>query len=202
MWQKSLPDEPFWESPWGKGRPGWHIECSAMIYKILGPQIDIHGGGFDLIYPHHESEVAQSESFTGKVPFVSNFLHVGMLYYKGEKMSKSLGNLILVSDLLKTYSSQAVRWLLLSHHYRIEWEYFEKDIIKAQKEVDIVLELIEETTNSPIDKAFLLSFESFMEDDFNTPKALQLIFSKAKDPGMNATIRKALTILGFTLQKR
>ena len=101
LWQKSKNDEPFWDSKWGKGRPGWHIECSAMVYKYLDKKIDIHGGGSDLRYPHHESEVAQSEQFTGVKPFSQVWMHIGMVEYKGEKISKSLGNLVMVSDLLK-----------------------------------------------------------------------------------------------------
>ena len=104
--------EPHWKSPWGKGRPGWHIECSAMIESALGEQIDIHGGGRDLIFPHHESERAQAESLTGKKPYVQFWMHTGMVMYEGEKMAKSLGNLILVENLLKQYSPSAIRWLL------------------------------------------------------------------------------------------
>jgi len=123
LWQKVKEGEPSWQSPWGEGRPGWHIECSAMINTYLGDRIDIHGGGRDLIYPHHESEIAQSESFTGRKPFVGYWLHIGMVLYEGEKMAKSLGNLIIVSDLAKKYSANTIRWLLLSHHYRKPWEY-------------------------------------------------------------------------------
>ena len=110
------------------GRPGWHIECSAMIHKYLGKQIDIHGGGKDLIYPHHESEIAQSENYTGKKPFVKYWMHIAMVMSCGEKMSKSLGNLVMVRDLLKMYSANEIRWYLLSHHYRNPWEYMESDL--------------------------------------------------------------------------
>ncbi len=111
VWQGWKEGEPFWDSPWGKGRPGWHIECSAMINEFLGDQIDIHGGGRDLIFPHHESEIAQSESFTGKRPFSRFFMHTAMVMHSGEKMSKSLGNLVLISQLLKSHSPNAIRWM-------------------------------------------------------------------------------------------
>jgi len=132
LWQRSKKGEPFWESPWSKGRPGWHIECSAMINRFLGDQIDIHGGGRDLIYPHHESEIAQSESFNGKRPFSKYFMHTAMVMYQAEKMSKSLGNLVMIGDLVKKYSSNAIRFVLLSHHYRMPWEFEEQELKKAE----------------------------------------------------------------------
>ncbi|TMC64982.1 MAG: cysteine--tRNA ligase, partial [Chloroflexota bacterium] len=124
LWQAQAPGEPAWPSPWGPGRPGWHIECSAMSMHYLGPQIDIHGGGADLAFPHHTSEIAQSEHFTGKRPFSRIWMHTGMVHQDGEKMSKSLGNLTLVSDLLKEHSADAIRITLLNHHYRYPWECF------------------------------------------------------------------------------
>ncbi|HET8522612.1 MAG TPA: cysteine--tRNA ligase, partial [Thermomicrobiales bacterium] len=123
LWQAAAPNEPTWPSPWGEGRPGWHIECSAMATQYLGPKIDIHGGGADLVFPHHECEIAQSEGATGQEPFARYWMHVGMVGYQGEKMSKSLGNLVLVRDALDTYSADAVRLYLFSHHYRSTWEY-------------------------------------------------------------------------------
>src|SRR5207302_4198610 len=123
LWQASSPEEPRWQSPWGDGRPGWHIECSAMALEHLGPQVDVHGGGDDLIYPHHESEIAQSESATGVRPFARIWVHVGMLQYQGKKMSKSLRNLVLIRDLLPRYDADSIRVLLLRHHYREPWEY-------------------------------------------------------------------------------
>ncbi|OGK21934.1 cysteine--tRNA ligase [Candidatus Roizmanbacteria bacterium RIFCSPHIGHO2_02_FULL_37_13b] len=142
LWQKSITNEPFWPSPWGQGRPGWHIECTAMNLKYLGSQIDIHGGGSDLIFPHHDSEIAQSESYTGKKPFVKYWLHCGMVLYESEKMSKSLGNLVFIKDLKKKYSANAIRWLLLSNHYRRPWEYIEEDLKDCQKIVDRFQRLI------------------------------------------------------------
>jgi len=150
LWQMSKFDEPFWESPWRKGRPGWHIECSAMVYKYLGKKIDIHGGGGDLRYPHHESEIAQSESFTGQKPFSQFWMHTGTVMYAGEKMSKSLGNLVLIYDLLKTYSPNAIRFLMLTHHYRTPWEYHEEDLKKAQNTITAIEKKLKVLNSKPI----------------------------------------------------
>ena len=122
LWQPSLPDEPAWESRWGPGRPGWHIECSALALRELGETVDIHGGGRDLVFPHHECEAAQSEAVTGK-PFVRHWMHVGMVGLDGTKMSKSLGNLVFVGDLCKEWEPAAVRLALLAHHYRGDWDW-------------------------------------------------------------------------------
>jgi L-cysteine:1D-myo-inositol 2-amino-2-deoxy-alpha-D-glucopyranoside ligase len=122
LWQPSAPDEPSWESRWGRGRPGWHIECSALAMRELGMTIDLHGGGADLVFPHHECEAAQSEAATGR-PFVRHWMHQGMVRLDGEKMSKSLGNLVFVSDLLKDWEPSAVRLAILGHHYRSSWEW-------------------------------------------------------------------------------
>jgi L-cysteine:1D-myo-inositol 2-amino-2-deoxy-alpha-D-glucopyranoside ligase len=130
LWQPSLPDEPSWPSPWGAGRPGWHIECSAMSITYLGPRFEIHGGGQDLIFPHHESEIAQSEGATGQAPFVAWWMHAGMLRYHGEKMSKSLGNLVLVRDLLRSWPGDAIRHYLIAHHYRAELD-FDETVLEA-----------------------------------------------------------------------
>jgi cysteinyl-tRNA synthetase len=131
LWQAKAPGEPFWVSPWSEGRPGWHIECSAMAMTHLGATLDIHGGGADLIYPHHESEIAQSESASGRSPFVRIWAHVGMLRYQGEKMSKSLGNMVFAQDLLARYTADAVRLALFSHHYRQSWEYTDEVITRG-----------------------------------------------------------------------
>ncbi len=130
LWQPSLPDEPAWESRWGPGRPGWHIECSALAMRELGQTVDIHGGGRDLIFPHHECETAQSEAVTG-VRFVRYWLHVGLVGLGGAKMSKSLGNLVFVSDLLKSWEPPVVRLALLGHHYRHDWEWSNEDLVRA-----------------------------------------------------------------------
>ena len=186
LWQKSLPDEPSWNSPWSWGRPGWHIECSAMAYKYIDKKVDIHGGGIDLIYPHHESEIAQSEHFTGEKPFVQIWMHTGAVAYQGEKMSKSLGNLVLVSDLLKTYSANAIRYMLLSNHYRSPWEYTEKDIEKAATSVKNIEKALESTPSETVKN---VSVPDSLLNDLGTPKALQEIeqclhakqFAEAKD---------------------
>ena len=129
LWQAQQPGEPAWPSPWGQGRPGWHIECSAHVDQVLlGPRIDIHGGGSDLVFPHHTCEIAQSENATGERPFVHDLDALRMVGLDGEKMSKSLGNLILARDLLQTYTPDAMRLLLLSHHYREPWEYTEDEM--------------------------------------------------------------------------
>jgi L-cysteine:1D-myo-inositol 2-amino-2-deoxy-alpha-D-glucopyranoside ligase len=130
LWQPSLADEPAWESRWGAGRPGWHIECSALARRELGDTIDIHGGGRDLVFPHHECEIAQCESVTNK-PFVRHWIHVGLVALDGKKMSKSLGNLVFVADLLKEFEPMAVRLALLNHHYRGDWEWRAHDALEA-----------------------------------------------------------------------
>jgi L-cysteine:1D-myo-inositol 2-amino-2-deoxy-alpha-D-glucopyranoside ligase len=131
LWQRSAADEPAWESPWGPGRPGWHIECSAMAMTYLGERFEIHGGGGDLLFPHHESELAQSEGATGNGPWVRHWTHAGMLHYDGDKMSKSLGNLVLVRDLLRTYSGDAIRHYLVAHHYRSEVHFDSDDLERS-----------------------------------------------------------------------
>ncbi len=129
LWQPSEPDEPSWQSLWGSGRPGWHIECSALALRELGTTIDLHGGGADLIFPHHECETAQSESATG-APFVRHWMHQAMVRLNGEKMSKSLGNLVFVSDLLDEWDPAAIRLAILAHHYRTPWEWTD-DVMPA-----------------------------------------------------------------------
>jgi L-cysteine:1D-myo-inositol 2-amino-2-deoxy-alpha-D-glucopyranoside ligase len=135
LWQRSAPGEPEWDAAWGAGRPGWHIECSAMSMAYLGNRFEIHGGGADLLFPHHESERAQSEGASGERPFVSFWTHAGMLHYDGDKMSKSLGNLVLVRDLLTTYSGDAIRHYLVSHHYRSEVHFTDADLDRSARAV-------------------------------------------------------------------
>lgn len=191
----SDPSEPSWESPWGKGRPGWHIECSTMIYEYLGTTIDIHGGGRDLMYPHHENEIAQSESFTGE-KFVNTWMHTGMVLYEGEKMSKSLGNLVLMSDVLKKYSSFAIRWLLLSHHYRAPWEYEEMEMREVEEKVTKILRKLSSVDIAK--KPVGVEFESIMEDDLNTPKVLELV-ERLIEENKKSQAKNILEILGFVL---
>lgn len=208
LWRPSAPHQPAhipsFDSPWSKGRPGWHIECSAMTISSLGSQIDIHGGGIDLIYPHHESEITQSESATKQIPFAAYWLHTGTVYINGQKMSKSLGNLILVSDLLKKYSANAIRWVLLSHHYREKWEYDEKEFERADK---IFTQLVFQIQNlseqkSCSDKNYMQLATDLLSNDLQTPQMLKE-FTKIKEGSLSAAqshdIRTILSMLGFVL---
>ncbi len=187
LWKKMKEGEPYWESPWGKGRPGWHIECSAMVLNLLGDTIDIHGGGQDLKFPHHRNEIAQSESFTGK-PFANYFLHNGFVNVDDEKMSKSLGNFFLVSDVVKKFDPMVVRLFLISSHYRSSINYtldnmqqIEKNynrllksiktiqnvpVVNSSKEEANLIELVDTTMNEIVDA---------MDNDFNTPVAIASI---------------------------
>jgi len=136
LWQAQAPGEPAWASPWGKGRPGWHIECSTMSTTLLGNTIDLHSGGGDLLFPHHECEIAQVEGATGQEPFVRYWFHTAMVEHEGEKMSKSLGNLVMARDLLQEYTADALRLYMASHHYRQSWSYAEADLRAAQAQAD------------------------------------------------------------------
>lgn len=186
LWQRSLPDEPAWDSPWGPGRPGWHIECSAMAMTYLGGRFDIHGGGADLAFPHHESERAQSEGGGAERPWVEHWAHAGMLRYEGEKMSKSLGNLVLVRDLLKTYSGDAIRHYLVSRHYRSEVDFDEADLDRsAEAAARLRHASMRAEELSPADPALAdpdrllpvvaqqrAAFLAAMDDDLDTPRAM------------------------------
>jgi L-cysteine:1D-myo-inositol 2-amino-2-deoxy-alpha-D-glucopyranoside ligase len=197
LWQTQAPGEPSWPSPWGPGRPGWHIECSAMSMRYLGPQIDIHGGGADLAFPHHTCEIAQSEHFTGKVPFSRFWMHSGMVYQDGEKMSKSLGNLTLVSDLLKDYSADAIRVTLLNHHYRYPWECFREDLQVATETVELfkqVRMLVGDRVDGT-DNLLHGLFVAAMENDLNTPQALLLLRQAAEIVVVNHNVKTGAEIL-------
>lgn len=177
LWQRSLPDEPAWDAAWGAGRPGWHLECSAMSMTYLGTQFEIHGGGADLLFPHHESERAQSEGATGDRPFVSHWTHAGMLHYGGAKMSKSLGNLVLVRDLLRTHSADAVRHYLSSHHYRSEVDHTDAGLANSDAAVARLADaaLRGDPGVTPADAGVLALRDRFgaaMDDDLDTPRAL------------------------------
>jgi L-cysteine:1D-myo-inositol 2-amino-2-deoxy-alpha-D-glucopyranoside ligase len=173
LWQASVPGEPRWQSPWGDGRPGWHIECSAMALEHLGPQVDVHGGGADLIYPHHESEIAQSESATGVRPFARIWMHVGMLRYQGEKMSKSLRNLVIVRDLLARYDADSIRVLLLRHHYREPWEYTQDQLDDAATWTKRLRGLADRSGRGSGESA--LAVRAALEDDLDTARALRVL---------------------------
>jgi L-cysteine:1D-myo-inositol 2-amino-2-deoxy-alpha-D-glucopyranoside ligase len=179
LWQAAKPGEPTWASPWGRGRPGWHIECSAMSQHYLGDTLDIHGGGGDLVFPHHECEIAQSEQYTGVQPFVRFWMHIAMVRHEGEKMSKSLGNLVMARDLLQVYRADAVRAYLLSHHYRTAWEYDETDLKcnTARVERYVVAGQADPVAGGdPLDSApYRERFLAAMEDDLDTPAALSAL---------------------------
>ncbi len=200
LWQRSKTDEPSWEAPFGKGRPGWHIECSAMIKKYLEDQIDLHGGGRDLIFPHHESEIAQSESYTNSKPFVKYWIHTAMLLHLGEKMAKSLGNLVMVSDLLKNNTANEIRWLLLSHHYRKPWEFDENELLESKNAVALINKVLSNKSKKNKSKDNFLEFIGLMDDDINTPEALKYLISLAKQEKTDSeTLSKSLLTLGFSL---
>jgi L-cysteine:1D-myo-inositol 2-amino-2-deoxy-alpha-D-glucopyranoside ligase len=177
LWQASAPGEPRWESPWGEGRPGWHIECSAMALEYLGAQVDVHGGGADLIYPHHESEIAQSESATGVRPFARIWAHVGMLRYQGEKMSKSLGNLVLIRDLLPRYDPDSIRVLLLRHHYREPWAYTHDQLDDAAEWTHRLHEAVARAGDATSDRGGEAAklVRAALEDDLDSARALQVL---------------------------
>lgn len=189
LWKASKPGEPSWESPWGAGRPGWHIECSAMSLKYLGETLDIHGGGQDLIFPHHENEIAQSESFTGKKPFVKYWLHNGLLQLGEDKMSKSLGNLITIKQALQKYSPDAIRLFILSSHYRSPLTYSEEALEAAERGAERLRQAAqaEDRGDKPdkwareSEKHYSQRFNDAMDDDFNTAQALALLFNLARE---------------------
>ncbi len=183
LWKAAKPGEPFWESPWGKGRPGWHIECSAMAHRHLGEQIDIHGGGNDLVFPHHENEIAQTEGFTGK-PFSSCWVHNGMLQLSGEKMSKSLGNLVTIDDFLKSHDADTFRVLILRNKYRSPLAFNPEVIESAAQSVRRLrgaLEGYDPTLKPSAEMAeYRQRFIEAMEDDFNSANASAVIFDTAR----------------------
>jgi L-cysteine:1D-myo-inositol 2-amino-2-deoxy-alpha-D-glucopyranoside ligase len=183
LWQAAAPDEPTWDSPWGPGRPGWHIECTAMATKYLGRSIDIHGGGYDLIFPHHECEIAQSENATGVQPFARFWMHVAMVNYEGEKMSKSLGNLVLASDLLERYPSDAIRLYLFSHHYRMLWEFDDQEMDEWNHKASRLgnaARRISGRVEADIDtNTFRSTFLAALEHDLHTPAAIGTLMALA-----------------------
>ena len=185
LWRFSKLDEPAWESPWDWGRPGWHIEDTAIAEKHFGSQYDVHGGGRDLIFPHHEAEIAQMEGISGKTPFVRYWMHSGSLTVKGQKMAKSLENFILIRDFTKKYSSRLLRFLIAKTHYRSPIDYSEKLLSQVQKELERIDEFVEKLqitkSKSQTDSKLQITnykkkFEEAMADDFNTPKAVAAIF--------------------------
>jgi len=228
LWKAAKPGEIFWESPWGQGRPGWHIECSAMNLAELGEQIDIHGGGNDLIFPHHENEIAQTEAYTGK-PFARYWIHNGMLQLGGEKMSKSLGNIVRIKDFLSKRDADVMRMLVLSGNYRAPLIFNEETQDAAEKSLERLKSVFRPASASAKglspEAASALStqtesthqsFTNAMDDDFNTPLAMAGLYelvkaiNSARDNGATdeqlqpaqATLRELTGVLGLRLQEK
>ena len=199
LWRPSAPGEPSWPSAYGSGRPGWHIECSAMSMRYLGEQVDIHGGGRDLVFSHHESELAQSESLTGCVPFARAWLHVGMVRYQGTKMSKSLGNLVNVRQSLERVSPAALRLYLASHHYRRDWSFNWKGLEAAGRFADRIAAL---PGGSKANPGLLRAFDAALDDDLDTPAALKVIREAVKEKDAAAARRMLEVVAGTASLER
>src|SRR5881296_1342701 len=188
LWKSSKPGEPAWPSPWGPGRPGWHIECSAMAMKYLGESFDIHGGGEDLIFPHHECEIAQSEADTGR-PLARYWLHNGMVTFRAEKMSKSLGNILSIREFVKRHDPDAFRLFVLGTHYRHPMDFAEERVRDSARALERLTRLVHDAralgsgTSGALPEALggvRARFEAAMDDDFNTPQALGVLFDLAR----------------------
>ncbi|GMQ96712.1 MAG: cysteine--tRNA ligase [Gammaproteobacteria bacterium] len=201
LWKLAKPDEPSWESPWGAGRPGWHIECSAMSTSCLGAHFDIHGGGMDLQFPHHENEIAQSEGVTGK-QFVNLWMHNGFVRVAEEKMSKSLGNFFTVREILQRYQPEEVRYFILTSHYRSPLNYSDENLDLARH---ALMRLYTALRDTPVEDVapvteYMTMFAQAMNDDFNTPVALSVLFevaheiNKLRDADMTLTVTLATTL--------
>ncbi len=213
LWKGAKPGEPSWDSPWGPGRPGWHIECSAMALHALGEQIDVHGGGADLIFPHHTNEIAQTEAYTGKSPFARIWMHNALLQLSGDKMSKSLGNLVTIAEALGQYGGDALRMFVISSHYRSPSSYTDDALDAAKSGV----ERLRNAAFSASGRGERLEpgdtrqrFSEAMDDDLNTPRALAALFDLTRDinrvaaaggdtADARALLRELCGVLGFTL---
>jgi cysteinyl-tRNA synthetase len=183
LWKMAKPNEPSWSSPWGEGRPGWHIECSAMSAKHLGKHFDIHGGGSDLQFPHHENEIAQS-CCAHDTPYVNTWIHTGMVQVDKEKMSKSLGNFFTVKDVLADYNAEAVRYFLISSHYRSQLNYSAENLLQAHSALGrlyTALREVKPATDVDMNNDYVKTFRAAMDDDFNTALALPVLFELARD---------------------
>ena len=182
LWKAAKPEEPSWDSPWGKGRPGWHIECSAMSTHCLGNHFDIHGGGLDLQFPHHENEIAQSCAATGEA-FVNVWLHNGFVRVDDEKMSKSLGNFFTIREVLEQYAPEVVRYFILTSHYRSPLNYSDKHLDNAKSALTTLYTALRGLAGSAVEvgNAFNSRFETAMRDEFNTPEAIAVLFDLAKE---------------------
>ncbi|GAC1476552.1 MAG: cysteine--tRNA ligase [Candidatus Dormibacteraceae bacterium] len=193
LWRSSAPDEPAWPSKFGPGRPGWHIECSAMAMRYLGQQIDIHGGGRDLVFSHHESERAQSESLTGKAPFARAWMHTGMVRYDGKKMSKSLGNLVKVREAIQRAPAAAVRLYLVSHAYRRDWDFNWPGLAKAARLIERARSVMK-APGGQASAALTEEFNAALSDDLDTPRAVRALRAAIRQKDAAAT-RWMLSIL-------
>ncbi len=211
LWKSAKPGEPAWDSPWGKGRPGWHIECSAMSERLLGMQFDIHGGGQDLQFPHHENEIAQSEGAHDH-PFVNYWMHNGFVRVDNEKMSKSLGNFFTVREILKHYQAEVVRFFILRAHYRSPLNYSDQHLKDTKLALDRLYIALKDIESIDIHGAinwadvYAKKFQSAMNDDFNTPEAIAVLFELASDINKtgskeNASLLKSLGGLLGLLQQ-
>ena len=208
LWKAAKPGEPAWDSPWGPGRPGWHIECSAMSTSCLGDSFDIHGGGADLTFPHHENEIAQSEGATGH-PFVKYWLHNGFVRINDEKMSKSLGNFFTVREILRHYRPEEVRYFILTSQYRSPLNYDDEHLQNARAALNRFYTALRglPTVEAAGDAAFSERFHQVMDDDFNTPEALAVLFDmvreinrwRRQDPRKAAALAAGLKRLGAIL---
>jgi cysteinyl-tRNA synthetase len=210
LWKPAKPDEPMWDSPWGQGRPGWHIECSAMSTRFLGNHFDIHGGGLDLQFPHHENEIAQSEGCTGE-HFVNYWMHNGFVRINEEKMSKSLGNFFTLREVLERYQGEEIRAFILSSHYRSPLNYSDEQLDHARQALTRLYTALRGLENAePLDDGNYESrFQAAMDDDFNTAEALAVLFDLAREinkaretdnqraAGLGALLRRLGGVLGL-----
>lgn len=211
LWKMSKPGEPAWKSPWGEGRPGWHIECSAMNSKYLGNEFDIHGGGSDLIFPHHENEIAQS-CCANHTPYVHYWMHSGMVMINEEKMSKSLNNFFTIRDVLKSYDAETIRFFLLSGQYRSPLNYSQENLDKARAGLNRLYTALRDTPPTQIELGedeYTAKFKEFMDDDFNTPGAISVLFDLVKQINketgdkaalLSARLKQLASVLGILSQ--
>jgi cysteinyl-tRNA synthetase len=213
LWKRAKPDEPSWDSPWGPGRPGWHIECSAMSTRFLGDHFDIHGGGMDLKFPHHENEIAQSEAATGH-PFVNYWMHNGFVRVDDEKMSKSLGNFFTVREILNSYRAEEVRYFILASHYRSPLNYSQENLDGSRAALTRLYTSLRGLTpatgaDEALCRPWLDTFQQAMDDDFNTPEAVAVLFDLAREinrvretdtaraNGLAACLKRVAAVLGL-----
>jgi cysteinyl-tRNA synthetase len=210
LWKTVKPDEPSWPSPWGDGRPGWHIECSAMSTQCLGAHFDIHGGGMDLKFPHHENEIAQSEAATGHT-FVNYWMHNGFVRVDDEKMSKSLGNFFTVREIMKSYRAEEIRYFILASHYRSPLNYSQENLENGKAALTRLYTTLRGITPADADDSlcenYITAFHKAMDDDFNSPEAIAVLFeiareinrSRDKDPNKTKVLAGCLRRLGTIL---